>query len=84
MKRRQSMTLRSTPASRSAKQRASIIHEHLTDTLDTDRHTTIDSISSTLRSIYMYFAAENEKFHNQLSDLHDQSMTEMKFRDAAP
>ncbi len=84
-KERQSVALRSIPRSKSvsAKRSASTIQEHLTDALDVDRHTTIDSVSSTLRSIYIYLTAETEKFHTKLSDLHDQSQTEMVFRDAS-
>ena len=79
-KRQQAMALRSKGVN--AIKRASIIRRQLTDALDNDRHTTIDSLSATLRSSTCILQ-RIEKFHNKLSDLRDQSMTDMKFRNAA-
>ena len=83
---RQSISLRSMPTSKSvsAKRRGTTMHAvPLTDALDTNRHQTIDSASSTLRSIYVHLTAESEKYHTMLSDLHDHSKTEKEFREAA-
>ena len=63
--------------------RTSLLQEHLSDPRDIDRHTTIDSVSSTLRSTYVHLTAESEIYHTKLSELHDHAKTEQQFKDAA-
>ena len=63
-KRQQAMALRSKGVN--AIKRASIIHEQLTDALDNDRHTTIDSLSATTQVDLHALQRRIVKFHNKI------------------